>query len=130
LRFLQFAAVVRIDHLPLGKDIQAGKACLAVTIAGATSPSKGELNLCSRRAGIDVENARGDVAHGALHAVDVLRIDGAGETKGRLIIHHNRLIERTYLDDGERRAKDFLLCQAHLRMHIGEEGGTVEVASR
>ena len=57
-------------------DIQPGDTCLAVPVAGAACAAKGELDLRARRAGIDVQNARRNVAHGPLHAVDILRIDG------------------------------------------------------
>src|SRR5579864_4517097 len=73
LRFLQFATVVGVDHLPFGEDIQPGQPGFAVAVAGAARAAEGELDLRARRAGVDVQNAGGDIAHSVLHAVDVLR---------------------------------------------------------
>src|SRR5712691_5786202 len=93
LSFLQFATVIGINHLPLGENIKASDTCFAVAIARAAIAAKGELDLSTRRAGIDIHNACGDIAHSTLHAIDILRINGTGEAKWSVIIDSNRLVK-------------------------------------
>src|SRR5690348_11752130 len=112
LRFLQSTAKVGIDHLPLGEDIEASKTRLTVAVSGAASAAEGELYLSTGGTGVDIENARRDVAHGTLDAIDVLCVDGAGKTVFRIVVHGNGLVERVYADYGERRAEDLLLGDA------------------
>ena len=50
-----------------------------MSVAGAARAAEGELDFRARRAGIDVENAGGDITHSALHAVDILGVDRAGQ---------------------------------------------------
>jgi hypothetical protein len=78
LGLLQLAAIVGVDDLPLGKDIQAGNACLAMAVARATRAAKGELDLGPCSARIDVEDACRDIARGPLYAIDILCIDRTG----------------------------------------------------
>src|SRR5258708_367184 len=86
LGFLQFAAVVGVDDFPFGEDIQAGEAGFAVAVAGAACAAEGELDFGSGGAGIDVQDASGDITYGALDAVVVLRVDGTGEAEGSVVI--------------------------------------------
>ncbi len=98
LGFLQPTTIVCIHHLPLGEDIQARDAGLAVAVAGAASAAKGELDLRARCTGVDIEDARRNVAHGLLHAVDVLRIDSAGKPIFRVVVYRDGFLKRLYFD--------------------------------
>src|SRR5579883_2993195 len=87
LGFLQLAAVVGIDYLPFGEDIQTGQTGFAVAIAGAASAAEGELDLGPSRAGVDVNDTGRQVAFGPLNIIDVLRINCRREPVPGLVIH-------------------------------------------
>src|SRR5262249_12240077 len=76
---LEATAVVYIDCLPLGKELQRTQPCLAVAIAGAPSAAKGQLDLCSDGARIDIDDAGSKLAHGDVDGVHVASEDAAGE---------------------------------------------------
>src|SRR5579883_894169 len=128
LGLLQLTAVVCVDHLPFGEDIQARQAGLAVAVAGSARAAEGELDLRARCAGVDVENAGSDITRGPLDAIDVLRVDCAGEAKGSIVVDCDGLFKRFYLDHGEDGTKDLFPGQAHSWRDISEERGTIEVA--
>ena len=127
---MQFAAVVGVDHFPFGKDINARDTGFAVAVAGATIATEGELDFGTRRAGIDIEDTGGDIAHGTLQAIDILGIDCARQAKFAVVVDSDGLFKRSHFNDRERRAEDLLLSQAHVWSHIGKERGMIEVPPR
>src|SRR5258708_29718572 len=98
-----------------------------MSVAGATCAPKGELDLRARRAGIDIKNARRNIAHGPLHAIDVLRIDGAGKAVLCVVVDRDAFSKRLYLNHGKRRAKNLFLYNAHFMANIAEERGVIEI---
>src|SRR5436305_7180349 len=54
LGFLQLATVIGIHHLPFSENVQASNTCFTVTVAGAASAPKGELDFGACRARIDI----------------------------------------------------------------------------
>src|SRR2546427_247424 len=93
LSLLQLAAVIGIHHLPLSENIQASDASFTMPIACATIAPKRELNLGTRRARIDIQNARRDITHSTLHMVNILCIDGTGKPISGIVVHRNSLIK-------------------------------------
>ena len=92
LRPLQAAAVVHVDRLPLGEDLERGLAGLAVAVAGAAGAAERELDLGADRAGIDVHDARGQVTDRLERGVDVRGEDRAGQAVGGLVVDPDRLL--------------------------------------
>src|SRR5258708_1596915 len=93
LSLLQLSAIIRVNHFPLCEDIQPGQTGFAMAVAGAACTAERELDLGPGCAGVHIENARRDVACRALHAVVVLRIDRARETKGRIVVNRDSFFE-------------------------------------
>src|SRR5690242_9791535 len=75
LRPLEAAAVVDIDRLPLGEELQRAKASLAMAIARAARAAEGQLNLRANGPRVDIDDACRQVAHGRLRRVDVVGED-------------------------------------------------------
>src|SRR5437764_1055440 len=64
---------------PSGEAIRAFRNILYEHGVSKSVRAEGELDFRARRAGIDVENAGGDITHSALHVVDILGVDRAGQ---------------------------------------------------
>src|SRR5207244_6988228 len=75
LRLLQPAAVVDVDRLPLGEDVERRLAGLAVAVAGVFRAAEREVHLGAARAGVDVGDPRLEIAHRAERLVHVARED-------------------------------------------------------
>src|SRR5207244_12728359 len=73
LRLLQLAAVVDVDRLPLGEDVERRLPRLAMAVAGVLRSSEGEMDLGADRAGVDVRDPRLQIAHGPERLVHVTR---------------------------------------------------------
>ena len=99
-----------------------------MSVARATIATKGELNLRARRARIDIQDTRGNIAHSPLNAIDIPRVNGARQTKFAVVVGGDGLFKSSHLDNRERRAKNLFLSQAHLWTHIGKERGAIEVS--
>src|SRR5437868_2296591 len=93
---LQLAAVVHVDRLPLGEHVQPGLARLAVAVAGAARAAEGQLDLGSNGARVDVDDAGGDVAHGAEYLVHVGGVDRAGQAVLGVIVHVDGLLQAVH----------------------------------
>src|SRR5262245_37614233 len=83
---LEAATVIDVNRLPLGEELERTQACLAVAVAGAARAAEGQLDLRADGAGVDVDDAGRQVAHGGLHRVGVAREDAAGEAEPRVVI--------------------------------------------
>src|SRR3712207_1644671 len=75
LRALELAAVVHVDRLPLGEDVQDLRAGLAVAVARGLRAAEGEVDFGADGRGVDVEDAGVHLAHGAEGAVHVRGVD-------------------------------------------------------
>src|SRR4051812_32661923 len=75
LRALQLAAVVDVDRLPLGEDVERGLPRFAVAVARLLHSAEREVNLCAGRSGVDVGDAGLQVAHRLERLVDIARED-------------------------------------------------------
>src|SRR4029453_11175217 len=78
LRPLEPAAEVDVDRLPLGERVERSVARLAVAVPGLLPAAEREVGLGSGRAGVDVDDAGLEVAHGPERGVRV-----AGEDRRR-----------------------------------------------
>src|SRR4051794_24328008 len=83
LRALQLAAVVDVDALPLGEDVEDLRARLAVAVARGLRAAEGEVYFGADGRGVDVEDARVHLLHRAEGAVDVRGVD-----RGRQAVAH------------------------------------------
>src|SRR5713101_7457664 len=99
LGLLQLATVIGIHHLPFSENVQASNTCFTVTVAGAASATKGELDFGTCRARIDIENACSDITHGPLYAIDILGINGTREAISGIVVYRNGFIEGANFDD-------------------------------
>src|SRR5262249_18836488 len=61
---LEVAAVVHIDRLPLREKLKRPQPRLAMAVAGAPRATEGQLDLRAHGAGVDVDDAPGDLVHG------------------------------------------------------------------
>ena len=68
-----------------------------MAVASTTRATEGKLYLRSSRARVYIENTRGDIAHGSLDAIDILRVDGTGEAKLGVVIDGDGLFKGAYL---------------------------------
>src|SRR5438876_126294 len=101
-----------------------------MSVAGSPSTPKGELNLGSRRTRIDIKDAGRNIAHGPLYTVNILCIDSAGQPVFRIVVYRDGLIKRLYFDHREHWPKYLFLCYTHIRAHIGEKRGSIEISTR
>src|SRR5687768_9844952 len=79
LRALQLAAVVDVDALPLGEDVEDLRAGLAVAVPRRLGAAEGEVDLGADGRGVDVEDAGVHLLHRAEGAVDVPCVDRGRE---------------------------------------------------
>src|SRR4029077_15374640 len=78
---LNFAAVIDVNGFPFAERIDRRLSCLAMAVSGPARAAERKLNLGPRGAGVDVNDACRDVAHGAIRLVHVLREDRRGEAE-------------------------------------------------
>src|SRR5581483_1449883 len=114
LRSLQTSRVVDVDRLPLGEDVEGGLPGLAVPVARVLRAAEREMHLGAGRAGVDVRDARLQIAHRAERRVDVLREDRRREAVADAVRDADRLVGVGDLDERRRRAEDLLLRDPHL----------------
>src|SRR3954447_6593831 len=122
LRALQLAAVVDVDRLPFGEDIERGLAGFAVAVARLLHAAEREVHLGAGRAGVDVGDAGLQVAHRLERLVDVAREDRRREAVLDAVRGANRILEGVDRDQRRGRPEDLLLRDAHLRVDVGEHG--------
>src|SRR6188508_2650899 len=60
---LQPSAEVHVDRLPLGERVESGVAGLAVAVAGLLPAAEWQVRLGASGPGVDVDDARLEVAH-------------------------------------------------------------------
>src|SRR2546422_11428056 len=130
LGLLQPSRVVDVDRLPLREDVQSRLPRLAVAVARVLRAAKRQMHLGAGRPRVDVGDARLKVAHRAERLVDVAREDRRGKAVPDPVGDADRLVEVAHLDERRRRTEDLLLCDAHARVDVAEDGGPVEEALR
>src|SRR6476469_24641 len=128
LGLLKLPRVVDVQRLPLGEDVERSLPCFTMAVARVLRAAERQMHLGTRRAGVDVGDARLEVAHGAECLVDVAREDRGRQAVLDPIGHTDRLVELGDLDERGRRAKDLLLCDPHLRIDVTEDSRPVEEA--
>src|SRR5579859_3172296 len=121
LRALQFVRKIDVDRFPLGVKINRPKAALAMSVAGGLGAAKGQMHLSANRWRIYIRDTGVNVAHGAERLIYVARVDRRREPIRHAVGDLNRLIEAVDGDEAEHRAKDFLLGNAHLLIHVSED---------
>src|SRR5277367_353610 len=62
LRLLQGVGVIDVDGLPLGVEIDRADAAFAMSIAGGLGAAEWQVNFCADRGGIDIGDARLQIA--------------------------------------------------------------------
>src|SRR5947209_20139387 len=120
LRALQFAAVVNVDRLPLGEDVEDLSARLAVAVARGLRAAEGEVDFRADGRGVDVEDSRVHLVHRVEGAVHVLRVDGGRQPVAHAVAYRDCFLKRVRRDDGRDGAEYLLLRDAHVgRGEIG-----------
>ena len=130
LRPLQLAREVDVDRLPLGEDVEAGDARLAVAVARVLHAAERQVDLGADRRGVHVEEPRLELAHRREGLVDVLRVDRSRQPVGNGVGDPDALLERRDRHDRRDGAEDLLARDAHLRVGVGEHGRREEPALR
>src|SRR3989337_1362822 len=100
----------------------------AMAVAGALPAAERQVRLGARGPGIDVDDARLEVAHGPEGEVHVPREDARREPEAGLVGGHDRSVVVGHADDREGGAEDLLLAQAVHGLDAIEDGGGAEVA--
>src|SRR5438270_9755939 len=129
LRPLELAAVVHVNALPLGEDVQDLRAGLAVAVARGLRAAEGQVDFRADGRGVDVEDAGVHLVHRVEGAVHVLRVDGGGESVAHAVADLDGLFERRDRDDGRHGAEYLLLRDSHVGRGIREDGRLDEVAA-
>src|SRR5690242_10892488 len=120
LRALEAAAVVNVDRLPLGEELERAQARLAVAVASAARAAERKLNLGADGTRVDVDDAGRQIAHRRLRRVDIVGKDAAGESVARVVVDGDGLFQRLHLDHRKHRAEDLLLLHPHAWPHVAQ----------
>src|SRR5437870_4415112 len=125
---LQAPREVDVDRLPLGERVERGVTGLAVAVAGLLPAAEWQVRLGARRAGVDVDDARLEVAHRPEGRVRVAGEDRRRQAVVGLVERGHRLGVAIDRDDRQDRPEDLLLGDAVHRLHAGEDRRLEEVA--
>src|SRR5690349_9123931 len=125
---LQSAAEVDVDRLPFGVRVERDLARLAVTVARLLPAPERQVDLGAGRAGVDVDDAGLEVAHGAERGVHVAREDARRQPVAGLVERGHRLRVVGDRDDREDRPEDLFLADAVHRPDTGEDRRFEEMA--
>src|SRR5258706_15161918 len=96
---LEFAAVIDIDRLPFGKDLERGPAPFAVAVARPLDTAERHMSFGADRRRIDIGNSGAEVADRTVGVIDVLSVDGRRETVLGIVRETDRFLERFHLED-------------------------------
>src|SRR5262249_917092 len=109
------------DRLDLAELLDSLLSQFTVAVAALLDPAKGQVWLRTRRAGVNVDQARLYIAHRTKDGPGILREDGAGEAVDRRVSDRNGLFVVPHRENGHRGAKDLLVGDAHAWRDIGED---------
>src|SRR5262245_37233830 len=122
---LERAGVVDVDGLPLREHVERGLARLAVAVSGLLDATERQMHLGADRARVDVRDAGLEVAHRAKGTVHVAGEDRRREAVADAVRDPERLGLVPEADERQGRAEDLLLGDAHVRLHVAEDGRTI-----
>src|SRR6185369_7661822 len=125
---LQPTAEVDVDRLPFRVRVEGGVAGLAMAVAGLLPTAEREVDLGARRAGVDVHDARLEVAHRPERGVRVAGDDRGREAVARLVDRRDRALVVVDRHDREDRPEDLLLGDPVHRLDGAEDPRLEEVA--
>src|SRR5438034_227560 len=126
LRSLQRPAVIDVDRLPFGEDIQRLDAGLAVAVAGVLGAAEGQVGLRPDGGRVHVEDPGVHVAHGREGLVDVLGVDRRGQAVLDGVADGDGLLQGADGDDRDHGAEDLLHGHAHAGVAVAEDRGLME----
>src|SRR6185503_18568209 len=86
LRALELAAVIDVDRLPLGENVEHGKGGFAMAVAGVLHPAEGHVYFRPDGGTVHVGDPGLDFANRAHGAVDVLGVDRGRKPVGRVVL--------------------------------------------
>src|SRR5258708_15574814 len=130
LRALETVGIVNVNGFPLREKINRGDGSLAVAIAGLLGAAKGEMRCGADGRGVDVDDARVDVARGVKGLVDVARVNGRGKPEHDAVSDVESFVETIRGKHGNHRTEDLFLGDAHLRAAIPKNSGLEKPAVR
>src|ERR1700731_3150071 len=99
-----------------------------MTITRLFSAAKRQMSFGANRWSIDVHDAGIQIAHGCKRQVHVSRVNGRGEPVRYSVSYFDGVLKIIHGNNRNHRAKDFFLCDAHVRSDIAEDCGLVEPA--
>jgi hypothetical protein len=87
LRSLELTTVIDVKSLPLRKYIKSSLPGLPVAVAGASRPTERQLYFRTYGSCVHVQNAGGDVAHGAEGVIDICRVNRGRKTILGIVVY-------------------------------------------
>src|SRR5690606_659412 len=135
LGLLQASAVIDVDCLRFGVEIEDLPTPFPVPVAGLFDASKRHVRLGTDGGAIDVGNPCLDILHGAKGQAYIACIDARGQAVPGVVGNLYGLLIRAYTEDGKDRTEDLFLCDPHSGLHAREDGrfeeeSVVETISR
>src|SRR5258708_31247445 len=127
---VQTVRVVNVNGFPLREKINRGDGRLAVAIAGLLGAAKWEMRFGADGGGVDVDDARVDVARGVESFVDVARVNGGGKPEHDAVSDVESFVETIRGKHGNHRTEDLFLGDAHLRAAIPKNSALEKPAGR
>src|SRR5258708_3661224 len=125
---LQAVLVVDIERLPFRVEVDGGRSSFAVAVAGVLGSSKRKLNFSADCGRIHVDNAGFEIPHGPIRLVYISGVDRCREAVLHTVRDLERFVKGVERKQGNDRAEDFLLGDAHRRIYICKNRGLVEPA--
>src|SRR6266403_1562247 len=125
---LQAVRVVDIERLPFRVEVDGGGSSFAVAVAGVLGASKRKLNFSADCGRIHVDDAGFEIPHGPICLVHIPRVDRSREAVLHTVRDLERFVKGVERKQGNDRAEDFFLGDAHRRIYICKNRGLVEPA--
>src|SRR5882762_7023052 len=123
---LEFVGVVDVEGLPFGVEIDGGDSGFAVAVAGFLGAAEGQVGFGADGWGVDVDDAREQVANGVKGAIDVARVDRGREAVGHAVGYFHGFFQASDGDYRNHRAEDFFLRDPHPGIAVAEHRRFVE----
>ncbi len=133
LRSLQSIRIIHVYRFPLTVKINGADSAFAMAVACGFYPAERQMNFGADRGSVDVGDPGVKIAHGGEGLVHVFGVDRRRESVLNIVGDADGVLETFAGNDGNHRAENLLLRDAHLRINIDEyrwldEPSVLEVA--
>src|SRR5271166_1633899 len=99
-----------------------------MTVPRGLHSTERQMHLCANGRGVDVGDARVEIAHGGERLVHVLGVDGRRQAVLDVVGNLDRALQAVARDDGNDRPEDLFLRNAHLGIDVSKHRGRNEPA--